>query len=353
MPSADAVVSTPNLFAYATSELSQDAVLCYWLAWGHHRYRSTHPRLHRLATALVARLTGSAAEVEEVEVHRQVDHIDVAVRVGNGHLIVIEDKTGTNEHSGQLERYRRVAETWKDAAGNPWGRERVRLAYVKTGNAPRAALPPGADVVVIGRQDLLALLNAATPMDDLILEQFRAHLAAWEAESGAFAVLPVSDGCSGWPTRAQEGFYSWLEAELGDGSWHHVSNPAGGFLGFYWHWRRVVAPACELYLQIEAAGRLQIRVGHAKDADGKDIVSSAAMRHQLLARLMTAYGRMPSPGFELVKSGRYKAGAYGAIVDVVFSGGGWIPCCQMGLLDRPSALERLRRVMAFVDAAAG
>ncbi len=115
------IVSRPNLFEYATSELSQDAFLCWLIAWagcgagddGHdtelHRcgvefirmlYHKQHPEVDQ-DSLTIELLSGP---------ERQREHIDVYFRAKVADRIVsfiIEDKTGTSHHSNQLERYYR------------------------------------------------------------------------------------------------------------------------------------------------------------------------------------------------------------------------------------------------------
>ncbi len=49
-------MNKPNLFSYATSELSQDAFICWLLAWAHPENKeinSDSPALHACARALI------------------------------------------------------------------------------------------------------------------------------------------------------------------------------------------------------------------------------------------------------------------------------------------------------------
>ena len=114
----------PNLYSFATKELAQDATIAYILAWADPHYFDSHPRLNSLGTALLQALLASAADVKGftsvkevtcIEIETQVDRIDVLARVndekGNGHVLVIEDKVGTHEHSNQIERYVETART--------------------------------------------------------------------------------------------------------------------------------------------------------------------------------------------------------------------------------------------------
>ncbi|NEX23727.1 hypothetical protein G3480_26250 [Thiorhodococcus mannitoliphagus] len=45
----------PNLFAFATSELSQDAFLAWLLSWADPKYAAFDPPVHQCAARLVQR----------------------------------------------------------------------------------------------------------------------------------------------------------------------------------------------------------------------------------------------------------------------------------------------------------
>jgi hypothetical protein len=51
----------PSLFYFATSELSQDAFICWLLSWADPSAGGSDQPLHRTATALLDRLMASAA----------------------------------------------------------------------------------------------------------------------------------------------------------------------------------------------------------------------------------------------------------------------------------------------------
>ena len=48
------IIRGPNLFDYATSELSQDAALCWSIAWADSRHAATDPAMHAIGRDLVA-----------------------------------------------------------------------------------------------------------------------------------------------------------------------------------------------------------------------------------------------------------------------------------------------------------
>ena len=45
------------------------------------------------------------------------------------------------------------------------------------------------------------------------------------------------------------GFYSKLQDMNIIGEWGYVSNPRGGFMGFWWHWK--TDANCKQYIQLE------------------------------------------------------------------------------------------------------
>ena len=93
----------PNLFNYATSELTNDAIICWILDWTnseHEIYKNLSQDMIRLFTK------NKDLDVESVKIKKQYKNIDVLVEVNDSEVIVIEDKVKTSSHSNQLERYK-------------------------------------------------------------------------------------------------------------------------------------------------------------------------------------------------------------------------------------------------------
>ena len=122
----------PNLFDFATSELSQDAFICWLLAWAKPDFRTLNEPLHKTAITLLDRLLecGGVPKPEtysSVEIRRQHKHIDILVLVNQDIVLIIEDKTHTADHSDQLRRYyEQISEEYP-------GRKVVGI-YFKTGD---------------------------------------------------------------------------------------------------------------------------------------------------------------------------------------------------------------------------
>lgn len=97
-------MSKVNLFHYATSELSQDAFICWLLAHGMEEHKVEDPLLCTCALDFIRRVPGleNAQQIDEIK--QQYLNIDVLVIVGDMHVI-IEDKTYTNLHDNQIDVY--------------------------------------------------------------------------------------------------------------------------------------------------------------------------------------------------------------------------------------------------------
>jgi len=104
-----------NIFDYATSELSQDAFISLMVSW----FDSTEDTLHQLSVAFITKLYSEyhklyfeavpSFEIESIKIIQQHHKIDVYFEVINKNTkmvpFIIEDKTWTEPHSNQLQRY--------------------------------------------------------------------------------------------------------------------------------------------------------------------------------------------------------------------------------------------------------
>ncbi|MGX6971512.1 PD-(D/E)XK nuclease family protein [Vagococcus bubulae] len=94
-----------NVFNFATNELSQDALLCYWFNFAseEHFNESINEResAQKLLSLIIKEWTGDNIDFKDIRVNK----IDVLVLVNNKYLILIEDKIGTSEHGKQIDCY--------------------------------------------------------------------------------------------------------------------------------------------------------------------------------------------------------------------------------------------------------
>jgi hypothetical protein len=162
----------PNLFDFATSELSQDAFLCWMAALALHE----DVDLQRVGRGFIAwlwqRARGASVEPARVQLlalpQRQVERIDILFEAdvaGAKALFLIEDKTDTSHHSHQLERYR---EAMKHA-------ETVVPIYFKTGyHFGTDTTAAAAGYTIIGLREWVEFLDAQTVRND-ILHDYRSN----------------------------------------------------------------------------------------------------------------------------------------------------------------------------------
>lgn len=175
--------SIPNLFDWATSELSQDAFLCWLVA---HAGETDRADLQRVARAFIAWLWNlshpdAPCRVADVALHRapskQEAHTDVffAARIrGAVVLFLVEDKVRSSHHHGQLQRYAK----WLDAQALKHGAAADVKVYFKTGyhfDEDRAAATHR--YLVVGLDDVVGFFSAHLAASD-ILADYRRYVTA-------------------------------------------------------------------------------------------------------------------------------------------------------------------------------
>ena len=267
----------PNLFNYATKELSQDAMICWLIEWAGNEADAD---LHQLGRRFTETLLNHKRKGDRVvlsarptlHINQQDKYIDVLVRVDDRYILLIEDKTGTNPHGDQLARYHDMVVTGKTGLGQVDGMD-ICPIYLKTGNQSIAADNEVelSGYMVFNRTDFLSILASYNGNNTTVLD-YRAYLQSWENRTRSFRQWRETDEYADW--HAWHGLYRELEHELfqpdcqGLHGWGYVPNRAGGFLGFWWQ-PTGVANDERAYIQIEQE-RLCFRVDAADcDSDGR------------------------------------------------------------------------------------
>lgn len=280
----------PNLFDYATSELSQDAFLLWLLRWSDPKYKDEDPSLYACSVLFINKLLNLDyhLEVVSIKVEKQVKHIDVFCIVNDKYAIIIEDKTNTTEHGKQMTRYSKVV----GYSAKYKGLEKYCI-YFKTGNESQNSIDSikknyikGNDSVwhfsVMQRQDMIEVLNHYEGTNVILLD-YRDRIKRIEKTFQNYLTLPVDEW--GWGT--WQGFYKELESlmDKSEGFWWGTVNSVGGaFVGAAWH-RTTFREKRTLKLQIEGypspkkGSRLCIKLEAPQDDEkGK-------------MRLLRSYGR--------------------------------------------------------------
>lgn len=95
-----------NLFQFATSELSQDAMIC-WIC-NNYNFKLDNENLFDLSEKIIKYfLNEPNLNIDkEVKIYRQFKNIDILLVVNKKYGIIIEDKIYTTEHNDQIEKYK-------------------------------------------------------------------------------------------------------------------------------------------------------------------------------------------------------------------------------------------------------
>lgn len=308
-----------NLFEYATSELSQDAFIC-WLASYAHEEAEKDAALNECARKMlemfVPEFEGKKFKLLNVE--RQVDNVDVLLTVEceeKIYKIIVEDKTYTSEHDNQLNRY--VEELAKKHEENA---VIVRGVYYKTGFQSDLSSVKEAHYEIISREKMLNLMQQYA--DKTNNQIFISYFNYWNSKQklvDTFKTLPVVD----WGWWAVYGFYDYLHTESDfldkhgfNSSYSYVSNRSGGFECLYIPVKdknkdlfivaqsredgKVIEHKCWLYLQIETIigaekTNMEIRLKVANDNENNSRVDTYDLKNKFLTKYVYGHTKFVKP----------------------------------------------------------
>ena len=216
--------SVPNLFDYATSELSQDAFLLWLLNWANPFDQQKivlnyeQKCLHEAAQGFVRMLLDMPTDwpINSVKCYKQKYNIDVLAVVNGKYALIIEDKTDTKEHGKQIKTYKEALENDEN-----FKELKQRCVYYKSGNESRHSIGKLCNfyseqeitIKTILRKDVIDLFTpyVNTIKDSIFVDYFN-HLQKIENLTNSYMTKPVAK----WGSRAWQGFYMALETCLNE-----------------------------------------------------------------------------------------------------------------------------------------
>lgn len=276
-----------NIFNFATSELSQDAFICWlcnWVNFDDNDLSEDEKKLKELATDFIEKMSGEKLGDRKVNIKRQYQKIDVLLEIQNktefiekipvvDMYVIIEDKVGTGLHSNQQKTYRDIiSEKNKEDNGN---KAEIKVVYYKIydeDNMERLK-EDGIDII-FQRKDMLALLEKyKNSFNNILVEDYYNYLNNIEKDVNSYIDKKLED----WNSNCYIGFFKELKKEESclehadgrkkDCSWGYVNNSSGGFMGMWWFplkmeevsqvtkkfqlWQNQLELNNDLYLQIE------------------------------------------------------------------------------------------------------
>lgn len=321
-------MSNVSLFQFATSELSQDAFIC-WLLSCSDPQSGIDQALHQAGRDFLSSLFAVAeieppAELTKVEVKKQYKNIDIVVLVNDeSHVLVIEDKVFTGAHSGQLERYSKIA---KEVFSN----SEIGFIYFKTGNQSSFEKADKANYKIYRREQFLEVLDRGIQNDvsNHIFLDYKSYLAGIEESIQAYKHKALDD----WDWNCWTGFFTNLQQNyLDDAEWGHVPNAAGGFMGMWWHGRD------NKYLQLE-----QEKLCFKIIVEDKDLQSDARNKwHAEVVQLSE------QSGLNLCKPDRFGKGEF--MTAAVLNDGDYRRTNADGTLDIAKTVSVLKEAERLLD----
>lgn len=226
--SESAFIEPPNLFEFATSELSQDAFLCWLMTWSQETHRSLDKSLYEASADFVAMMFNvhgiPVPSIKKMEITRQFQGLDVLAIINDTYAVLIEDKTFTNNHSNQLKRYREAVEmAYPDKIQLP--------IYYKIADQSHYRSVVDEKYFPFTRGRMLQVLKRGREngVNHPIYLDYLSYLEKLENKINSYKIKPITE----WDSFAWQGFYMELQKYF-DADWGYVSNPRGGFWGFWW-----------------------------------------------------------------------------------------------------------------------
>ncbi len=160
-------VNPPNLFTYATKELSQDAFICWLAAWADTAYKKEYPLLQETSRRFIASLFDGTDTLipnyDSIKIHRQVGNvgtqikIDVVIELLHKkeaiNCIIIEDKINSKVDN-PLNEYRKIILEHKNFN---YTEAQIICRIIKTGFDGRKASKSG--FLYYGKEELFTVLQ--------------------------------------------------------------------------------------------------------------------------------------------------------------------------------------------------
>lgn len=326
-------MNKPNIFQIATKELSQDGFFTWLLQWADSSNQQFNTELHECAKNFVRFLISKQIElpdnfaINKVSAGRQWKDIDIWAEINDDILIVIEDKTYTKQHSKQLERYKKIAQDYCDKK-----KYQLVCVYLKIGSESKSSLN---DVTkkgyaVVDRHGLLDFFSQYQIKNDIFTD-FVDKINSLDESEKSYETLPIGR----WKNQdSWSGFYQFLDDNLDVNSWEYVANPAGGFLGLWWHFEEW--EGYYVYLQIEQ-GNLCLKIGDVAE-------NHSEVRQKWYSVVMNQAKQERKK--EIQKPQRFGSGTYMTVAIVERKD--WLGA-DNDMLDKEKVIERLKEYERFLD----
>lgn len=296
-----------NIFTYATSELSQDAFLC-WLFSFAMKDSDYEPVLKACAVDFLKQFIPELEAENEIWISevpkKQYKFVDVLLTVNDKYKVIIEDKTYTSEHDNQLKNY-------ADTITNDFNEYKKICVYFKIGFQGGLSNVIENNYLIFMRKNILSTLEKyIDKTDNVIFKSYYEMIKSLDEEANKYKVLPVCE----WDWAQINEFYDQLKSKIKkdfnyDCNYGKVNNESGGFYGLWIYnsiFRNYKGNDYELYLQCQFYSNGLIDICYkASSKSGNKI--DREIREYLILKEYGKWGNIADK-YGFVKPKRYGSG---------------------------------------------
>lgn len=243
----------PNLFDFATSELSQDAFFCWLISWVNESHKKDNNELFLIGRTFLKMIGEKFPEsgignkmISSLKVKKQYKNIDFLVILNDEIIILFEDKIRSKYHGDQLKKY-------SDIIMKEYPNHRILKIYLKSDYVWKGErkFVEGNDFQIIDIQDLKNSILKQNSGNN-IFNDYHAFLSKRISSYESFQSTP----CNHWKFEQWLGFYYLLSQSIDYVNFdkHYV----GETCWFIIDWKANYRPNCNLSLEI-FSGKLLIK----------------------------------------------------------------------------------------------
>lgn len=263
----------PNIFNFATKELSQDAFLCYLLEFSKEEYKK-YEKEHIFANIFLKNILNKFSldiEVKKLEIKKQYNNIDILLILNDEYYIIIEDKTFTSERKKQIISYKDKLKKILENDRINFDEEKIYGLYFKIGDECLQRIEEkektkGMNIKSLLRKEIINIFENYSG-ENIIFNDYISYIKEIQERTENFSKVDLRKEMFTWGEI--NGFYNALDLEFtklkkekilsGEikFNWDYVANQNGGFMCYNFDnaFNRLNFEKYGYYMQIETRGR--------------------------------------------------------------------------------------------------
>lgn len=269
----------PNVFEFATKELSQDAFLCYLLEFSkeeNKNYKDEYTFANFFLRNILKKFSLNM-EVKKLEIKKQYNNIDILLILNDEYYIIIEDKTFTSERKKQIISYKDKLKKILENDGVNFDEEKIYGLYFKIGDECLQGIEEkentkGMNIKSLLRKEIINIFENYSG-ENIIFNDYISYIKGIQERTENFSKVDLRKEMFTWGE--VNGFYNALDLEFKKlkeekilpeeikFNWHYVANQNGGFMCYNFDnaFSRLNFEKYGYYMQIEAREETEMKTG--------------------------------------------------------------------------------------------